>query len=79
MLYGSRARGDARPDSDYDVAIFLRDMEDRFKEIDRLTEMTAAILYRTGEFIEAMPYGAASYNDPRMPLMYAIRTEGIPL
>ncbi len=24
MLYGSRARGDARPDSDWDVAIFLK-------------------------------------------------------
>ena len=29
MLYGSRARGDAREDSDYDVAVFLRDMPDR--------------------------------------------------
>jgi hypothetical protein len=26
MLYGSRTRGDAREDSDYDVAVFLRDM-----------------------------------------------------
>lgn len=79
VLYGSRARGDARPDSDYDVAVFLRDMGDRFKEMDRLTEITTAILYDTGEFIEALPYSAASYNDPRMPLMYAIRTEGVTL
>lgn len=24
VLFGSRARGDARPDSDYDVAVFLK-------------------------------------------------------
>jgi predicted nucleotidyltransferase len=24
VLFGSRARGDAQPDSDYDVAVFLR-------------------------------------------------------
>ena len=33
MLYGSRARGDAREDSDYDVAVFLRDMPDRIADI----------------------------------------------
>jgi uncharacterized protein len=81
VLFGSRARGDAHRDSDYDVAVFLRDMDecDRFKEMDRITDITSAILYDTGEFIEALPYSAASYNDPRMPLMYAIRTEGISL
>ena len=26
VLYGSRARGEHRPESDYDVAVFLRDM-----------------------------------------------------
>jgi predicted nucleotidyltransferase len=25
VLFGSRARGDAKPDSDYDVAVFLKD------------------------------------------------------
>jgi len=29
VLFGSRARGDARPDSDYDVAVFIQDLEDR--------------------------------------------------
>jgi uncharacterized protein len=30
VLLGSRARGDARPDSDYDIAVFLRNVDDRF-------------------------------------------------
>ena len=29
VLFGSRARGDARRDSDYDVAVFLEDLQDR--------------------------------------------------
>ena len=31
VLFGSRARGDARPDSDYDVAVFLKDPNRRGK------------------------------------------------
>src|SRR5215471_13769906 len=29
ILFGSRARGEARPDSDYDVAVVVRDLSDR--------------------------------------------------
>jgi uncharacterized protein len=36
VLFGSRARGDAGKDSDYDVAVFLRDIADRFSEMNRL-------------------------------------------
>ena len=79
MLYGSRARGDAREDSDYDVAVFLRDMPDRIAELYRLADVSAAILDETGAFIHAMAYPAGFYNDPRMPLMYVIRAEGIDL
>jgi hypothetical protein len=42
-------------------------------------DLSTAILDETGELISAVPYRAATYNDPRMPLMYAIRTEGIDL
>lgn len=79
MLYGSRARGDAREDSDYDVAVFLHDMPDRIAELYRLADLGTAILEETGELIHAMAYPAGFYDDPRMPLMYAIRKEGIDL
>ena len=79
VLFGSRARGDAEPDSDYDVAVFLRDMPDRFAEVDRLADLSTALLDETGEFLHVMPYLAETYNDPRMPLMHEIRAEGIDL
>ncbi|MGO9006192.1 MAG: nucleotidyltransferase domain-containing protein [Beijerinckiaceae bacterium] len=79
VLFGSRARGDAQPDSDYDVAVFLRDMPDRFEEMNRLADISTAILYDTGEVLNAMPYRAETYNDPRMPLMHEIRREGVDL
>ena len=78
-LDGSRARDDARPDSDYDVAVFLRDMPDRIAELYRLADLSTAILENGGDFIHAMPYPAGFYNDERMPLMFAIRAEGIDL
>lgn len=79
VLFGSRARGDAQPDSDYDVAVFLRDMPDRFAEMNRLADLSTAILDETGEFIHAMPYRAGVYDDERMPLMHEIRADGIDL
>lgn len=79
VLFGSRARGDARPDSDYDVAVFLRGMGDRFAEMDRLADLSTAILDETGGFIHAMPHRAGAYTDERMPLMHEIRAEGIDL
>ena len=64
MLFGSRARGDSRPDSDYDVAVFLRDMPDRMAEMNRLADLGTAILDETGALVHAMLYGAGFYNRP---------------
>lgn len=80
VLFGSRVRGDAHEDSDYDVAVFLRDLADRPAEMNRLADLsTKIIVEEDGPFIHAMPYRAGFYNDERMPLMHEIRTGGIDL
>ena len=78
VLFGSRARGDARPDSDYDVAVFLRDFHDRWSEVDRIVPVVTDILYDEGAFIHAMPYRAGADRE-RTPLMHEIRREGLDL
>jgi uncharacterized protein len=40
VLFGSRARGDARRDSDYDVVVFIRELDDR-RAIDHALADTA--------------------------------------
>jgi hypothetical protein len=65
-------------DSDYDVAVFLKDLTDRWPELDRLADLSTVVLDETGEFIHAMPYRAAPKDD-RMPLMHEIRAHGIDL
>ncbi len=76
VLFGSRARGEARPDSDYDVAVFLKSMSDRWQECDRLASISLDIVDSTGAVVNALPYLNASYQD-RSPLMGAIRQEGV--
>ena len=78
VLFGSRARGDAREDSDYDVAVFLKSMPDRWEELDRLALLRVDLLDETGVFLDAKPYAAAAYSE-QSPLMHEIRRDGLDL
>jgi predicted nucleotidyltransferase len=78
VLFGSRARGDAREDSDYDVAVFLKDLANRWQEVDRIVPLVTDVLYEDGAFIHAMPHRAGSYEN-RTSLMREIRRDGIDL
>ena len=78
VLFGSRARGDAHADSDYDIAVFIMNLTDRWREFHRLADLRTGILAETGAFLEARPFRAGSYRD-RTPLMHQIRRDGVDL
>ncbi|MGH7054757.1 MAG: nucleotidyltransferase family protein [Stellaceae bacterium] len=75
MLFGSRARGDARPDSDYDIAVFIKDPGELWDELGNLSHITTDILNETGAVLSAKPFRADAYGE-RSPLMREIRDDG---
>ena len=49
MLFGSRARGEAHQDSDYDVAVFLKNLTDRRPEKNRPADLRTGNPQKTGQ------------------------------
>ena len=78
VLYGSRARGDWHAESDYYVAVFLKDLVDWHRELNKLADLRVELFDRTGEFLEARSYHISEWNQ-RTALMGEIRRDGIDL
>jgi uncharacterized protein len=78
VLYGSRARGDHRPDSDYDIAVFIKEPGTLWDEGGRLAELEDEILRESGAVINAMPFPAGAYSK-RTGFMSELRADGLDL
>ncbi len=78
VLFGSRARGEAEADADYDIAVFLKTLPDRWREFNRLADLRVHFLDDASVFFDAKPYPATAYRD-RTPLMGEIRRDGLSL
>ncbi|MBS1164990.1 MAG: nucleotidyltransferase protein [Proteobacteria bacterium] len=76
VLFGSRARGDARVDSDCDVAVFLDDFENFGLESKRLAAIETAVLDEMRAVISALPFEAGAYRR-QTGLLHELRREGI--
>ena len=78
VLFGSRARGDAKPGSDYDIAVFLKEMEQFGIESERLAEIETDILLNTGAVINTLPFREGDWKK-RTGFMHEVRSEGLDL
>lgn len=78
VLFGSRARGDAHAESDYDVGLFLNDLRSFDREARTLAEIETDLLSETGAVINALPLPASSYGE-RTAWMQELRRDGLEL
>jgi len=76
VLFGSRARGDAEEDSDYDVAVFLKDIRPGIAEWYRLADLRTRILDSGGPFFDAIPFRSSDY-DRHTPIIREIKRDGV--
>jgi len=83
LLYGSRARGDHQPDSDYDVLVVLEGPIDLWMEHKRVSDLSSSILWKTiaeGHAVDAsFKPMTEEQTRQRTGFMHNVRREAIEL
>jgi len=77
ILFGSQARGDARPDSDIDVLIVLRPPVDSGEEIQRTSLLFSELCLRYNVLVARLFMDEDRYLRREGPLLRNIQREGI--
>jgi predicted nucleotidyltransferase len=76
-VYGSYARGDARPDSDVDTIVVLAGSVQPYQELDRLSQMLSNLCLQYDLLIATYPIPEAWLRERESPLFENIRREGV--
>ena len=75
-LYGSHARGDARPDSDIDVLVVLNGEFDYFNVIERTSKLTVDLSLENDAVISLAFTSKEKFDHKMSPFLMIVRKEG---
>ena len=79
VLFGSRARRDHEPDSDYDVLVVLKGEFDQPVEREALQDLVYPIDCQHWVVVYCHPVTERHFMEKNSPLLMNVRKEGVPL
>lgn len=80
LLFGSRAKGGARADSDLDLAVILDTVPaDPLAEADRIMDAVFVPTMDAGRVVQPLVLSAQDLETSQHPLIRDLRTEGLPV
>jgi len=81
FLFGSRARGDNKPDSDWDILILINNQKVTSEIEDRFRDVLYNIELESGQIISTFIYPKSFWDNilKYSPLYKAVKKEGIKL
>jgi uncharacterized protein len=62
VLFGSRARGDHRRDSDYDIAVFIDGYSGSMEEVHRLADIGYDFMMKKKKFVSLKPFAPGAWD-----------------
>jgi len=79
ILYGSEVRGEAGPDSDIDLLVFLEGPVNRGRDLEDVIHALYPLQLETDRLIDAWPADVRAYQAQQYAVYRHARREGVPL